>query len=564
MAGPWEKYGAGAAPSAAPAPWEKYGKPAGAPPAPTEDQPSTLLDMAKSGLSGVRQGIESGIGGFGDVGKYQDSIAQWAAQKLGASPETAAKVGSFAGKLTPFPMALSTADIKGGTDQVIGKPYEPKTTAGEYARTVGEFAPAALIPSGQASLPQRLVMQALLPGLGSEAAGQMTKGSAAEPFARIAGALAGGVLPSVARRAISPFPNSPEREALAQTLGNEGVDLTAGQRTGSNMLRYAESELGGGAASNMMDRQGEQFTHAALSRAGIDANRATPEVIDGAFNRIGQQFDDLAARNRLIPDQQMIGDLRGAINEYGNLVPESARAPIVENLTNDIVSTIRTNGQIPGDSYQSLTSRIARAARATKDPELGAALRGIRETLDDAMERSIQATNPADAGAWQDARNQYRNLLTIEKAATGAGENAAAGLISPSALRNATVNQSRRAYARGEGDFADLARAGEGVMKSLPQSGTAPRAAVRGAFSTMGGIAGAAGGGGVPGGVLGALAGAALPPLAGRAILSGPGRAYLGNQAAAGLPTTDPRTAAIIAALFNRPDANRLLAPPSN
>ena len=38
-----------------------------------------------------------------------------------------------------------------------------------------------------------------------------------------------------------------------------------------------------------------------------------------------------------------------------------------------------------------------------------------------------------------------------------------------------TVTQNRRAYARGQGDFADLARAGEGVMKPLPNSGTAPR-----------------------------------------------------------------------------------------
>ena len=521
-------------------------------------KPSTASDVIQSIPSGFRSGAESLAGGMGDAGAIGDRIAQWAAGKLGASPETAQTIGSVVGHISPMPFAPTTEGIQALTNSVVGQPYEAKTTPGEYAHTAASFLPAALIPNGQAGIFQRVIEQALLPGLASEAGGQLTKGTKYEPYARIAGAVGGGLVPSVVKRAISPITNSPEREALAQTLMNEGVDLTAGQRTGGNMMRYAESELGGGTAARMMDTQGEQFTAAALRRAGVDANRATPEVIDGAFNRIGQQFDNLAAHNTLLPDQQMISDLRGTIREYGQMVPESARAPIVENLTNDIVDTIRANGRIPGDSYQSLTSRIARAARGTKDPELGAALRGIRETLDDAMERSIQATNPADAGAWQQARNQYRNMLVIEKAATGAGENAAAGIISPSALRNATVNQGRRAYARGQGDFADLARAGEGIMKPLPQSGTAPRAAVRGAFSTMGGIAGAASGAGIPGGVAGALAGAAIPPIVGRAILSGPGRAYLGNQAASGLAASDPRIAAIVATLLNRP---KLTAP---
>jgi len=525
---------------------------------------STLSDVAQSGLSGIRQGVEGIVGMAGDVGPAQGKIAGWVADKFGASPETSKKVSDVARWLTPFPTSPTSDRVREDTHNFAGDYYKTKTTPGEYSRTVGQFLPAAAIPSGGASLPQRLITQALLPGVGSEAGGQLAQKfmPSAEPYARIAGALAGGLAPSVARRAITPFPASPERTALATALEGEGVDLTAGQRTGSNALRYAEGELGGGAAANMMDRQGEQFTSAILRRAGIDAPRATPEVIDGAFHRIGQQFDDLASRNTLMPDQQMIGDLRTTIGEYGNLVPESARAPIVENITNDIVDTVRRNGQIPGDAYQSLTSRLAKAARTTKDPELGAALRGIRESLDDAMERSIQTANPGDAGAWQDARNQYRNLLTIEKAATGAGENAAAGLISPSALRNATVQQGRRAYARGQGDFAELARAGEGVMKPLPNSGTAGRTAARAMGASVPSAIGAALGGsagGLPGGIIGAAAGAAVPFAMGRALLSGPGRAYLGNQMAAGLPASDPRMAAIIAALMNRPQ----IAPPS-
>lgn len=523
------------------------------------EKPGYAEDSGRSLLSGIRQGVEGALGAFGDAAITQGKAAGWIAEKLGVSPETAQSVSSVARRVFPVPFAPSTAELRTVTDMGIGEAYQPQTVPGEYARTIGQFLPGAVMGSG--SIPQRLFGQVLLPALGSETAGQLTKGSAAEPYARIAGGVAGAMVPSLASRLISPLPTSPERQKLVKALQDEGVDLTAGQATGRNALRYAESELGGGAAERFVEKQGEQFTSAALRRAGIDAKRATPDVIDDAFTRIGQQFDDLAARNRIVTDPQLVQDLRSTLNEYGSLVPESARAPIVRDITADIADAALKRGGISGDVYQSVTSRLARAARGTKDPELGTALRSIREALDDAMERSIAANNPADAGAWQEARNQYRNMLVIEKAATGAGENAAAGIISPSSLRSATVNQGRRAYARGQGDFAELARAGEGVMKPLPQSGTAPRLAARNLGTGIGTILGASGGasvGGPAGALAGAAAGSMAPYAAGRALLSGPVRSYLSNQSASGFTTGNPVRDSIIAALLANAGQNRL------
>jgi hypothetical protein len=123
------------------------------------------------------------------------------------------------------------------------------------------------------------------------------------------------------------------------------------------------------------------------------------------------------------------------------------------------------------------------------------------------MERSIATHNPADAGAWREARNEYRNLLVLEKASTAAGSNAAEGIISPSSLRNATINtQGRRNYARGNGDFADLARAGEAIMKPLPNSGTAPRQYMQHLITALG-----SGAGGMVASIPGMVAGAAAP-----------------------------------------------------
>ena len=534
------------------------------------NQPSTAADVVKSGASGLARGAADVVGLPGTIGDALDAGGQWALRKgyelatgNAPSPQGGAVERFFAGptqemqdkfRFNGGKSLVSSDTVRGALSDVTGgaTDYQPQTTAGEYARTAGEFLPSAAAFGGMS--PSNLARFGLLPAVTSEAAGQATKGTKAEPYARLAGALVGPALPSLAKRAISPMPISPERQKLVDLLKGEGIDLTAGQKTGSNALRYAESELGGGKYANMMEKQGEQFTSAALKKAGIVADRASPEVIDNAFTRIGKQFDDLAARNTLVPDQQMINDLGTVAREYGSMVPESARAPIVENMLNDVTNAMKSKGYISGEAYQAVTSRLARAARGTRDPELGAALRGIRESLDDAMGRSINATNPGDMGAWQEARTQYRNMLVLEKAATGAGENAAAGLISPSQLRSATVQQGRRAYARGQGDFADLARAGEGIMKPMPQSGTAPRQAARslgtGALSILGGGAGAMHS--PEAAIAGMLIGGGVPAAAGRTLLSKPVRAYLGNQLAKAEPIADKRYAAPLAALIRQ------------
>lgn len=362
------------------------------------------------------------------------------------------------------------------------------------------------------------------------------------------------------RRVVSPVSTSPARQSLVNTLESEGVDVTAGQATGSDALRYAESEIGGAAARDLVERQGEQFTRAALSRAGVNSDRATPEVIDNAFTRIGNQFDSLATRNTLKPDRKLQNDLVDTWRNYMSVTPPNARVPIVADMMTDINNALKNSRSLDGKTYQSLRSRLDRVARGSSDPELANTLRDIRSALDDGMERSIAATNPKDLGGWRNARKEYRNMVVLEQAATGAGENAAAGLISPSALRNATVaKQGRRNYARGSGDFADLARAGEGVMKPMPQSGTAPRTAIRNMGAALpallgAGAGGAAGGG--PGAMAGMVAGAALPSFAGRLMMTPAGQAYLKNQLLSG--SISPQFRSKLAAAVNAIDASFL------
>jgi hypothetical protein len=234
----------------------------------------------------------------------------------------------------------------------------------------------------------------------------------------------------------------------------------------------------------------------------------------------------------------MMSDLTAVVSDYNGVVAPTQRAPIIQNIVDDLNKTFSLNGPngtnaLQGVSYQSLRSSLDRAARATNDPQLAQTLRGLKDALDETMERSIARSNPRDLGAWREARRQDRNMLVIEKAATGAGENAALGLISPSHLRNAAVGQGRRGYARGKGEFSELARAGEALMKPLPNSGAPGRTAVRALGTGIQAVIGS-GVGGTVGGLPGALAGAAasslLPNIAGALLMSKPGQAYLANR----------------------------------
>lgn len=523
------------------------------------DKPSLAEDAAKSTAAGLENAAASTFGALGDVRSLVSKGVDVAGAKFGFNPDT---VKSIASKLPVVGLASAAPTshdiLNAATDPLVPPNYQPQTTLGGYLKTGAEFAPG--IMGGEGGLAARFIRNVALPAIGSETAGQLTKGTAAEPYARVAGALLSPGIESAARRAVTPLPASAERQALAETLRNEGVPLTAGQTTGSKPLQWMESALGdtpgsGGVAARTMENQSEAFTAAALRRAGINANRATPDVIDNAFARIGNDFEGIGQRNNVVGDQALYRQLNNVGREYNNVVSPSNRAPVIENTIRDL-GQMMSNGQaISGQQYNAITSRLARQARnANADPQLREALQGLRTSLDNAMERTLFRTgNTADMQILRNARNEYRNMLVLERAATGAGSGAAEGLISPSQLRNAVVQQNRRAYGRGQGDFADLARAGEALLKPLPQSGTSPRHNVTHMLQTIGAIVGGSSGaaGGPGGAAAGALAGLAAPAVVGRALLSRPVQAYLGNQRLAAPAPNNASTRALFNLLLS-------------
>jgi hypothetical protein len=489
---------------------------------PSAEQPAP--GMFETGARGVAQGLTFGLadesygvtqgvanllrgGGFGEG--YSKGVADFRAREEAGRKEN--------------PITATLGEVAGGVGTGLGAARAGLT-----------------LMRGATSLPQAIGRGAIegagygaLHGAGT-ATGDLSNRLEGAQAGATTGAIVGGAVPVVARgigaafnKAIAPVASDPSRQAAVDILAREGVPVSAGQRTGSKALQYAESFLGdaplaGGQATRFMGDQAEAFTEAAMKRMGA-SGRATPENLSAAKGRIGQVFNDLSARNTLQADQSLVKDLGTALNKYGRALP-SQQKQVVGNYAAEIVDRIKANnGMMPGNEYQTIRSELGRVSRnaSGKDDNFADAARAIRNALDDNMSRSIK---PEDAAAWKTANKQYAAMKTIERAAAAGGENAAAGLVSPAQLRIASMQGGgRSAYAQGQGDFAELARAGNQIMTPLPNSGTAQRNLM------TGGIGGAAIASSLASPVL-AAATVAAPAAAGRALWSNAGQRYLGNQ----------------------------------
>jgi hypothetical protein len=517
MTGPWEQFQA----AAEDGPWSQFAnldKSTPEPPA-KKDEPKGKPgyvpgDITKSAGIGLVQG---GLGLASLPG-----MAEWLGRKglklAGADVSEENKV---------FP----TYDkLKLLAETVGGKFYEPKSTAGQYARTGGEFATGLV--GGAAGLPAR----ALAAGTGavaSETAGQMTEGSAAEPWARMAGGILGSIVPSVGARMVTPAPAPARLPRDIAALDAEKIRVTAGQRSGNKPLQWAESvaedtSFAGPHARDFREAQNADFTRAVLRRVGENSDDwrvAYPR----ARERIGQQFQNFGNEYGVRVDETLFDELYRINDAYADALPRTAHVPAVNKLINDISNA----GQLTGSQYNTWRSKLMDLSEAAPEATTQHAYRDMVEALDGALQRSAP---PAASEAIGEARRQYRHLMLVRDVATKAGQDTARGFLSPAGVRGAsTVGQTNKNYyASGQGDLTDLALAGESVLKPLPQSGTSPREQVSGLMTALGGAAGAAAGMPFGAAVPGALAGALLP-VAGRALAARtvmrPGvQRYLGNQ----------------------------------
>ena len=134
-------------------------------------------DIAKGAAGGLGRGATGLAGALGDVSEYGARGLDWATRKVGGA------LGyDIAPRQAPQEPSYGSAAARRNLESVTGPLYEPQTLPGQYASTIGEFAPVALIPGGGGIAAR--AFNTIVPAITSETAGQITKGTAAEPWAR--------------------------------------------------------------------------------------------------------------------------------------------------------------------------------------------------------------------------------------------------------------------------------------------------------------------------------------------------------------------------------------------
>lgn len=172
--------------------------------------------------------------------------------------------------------------------------YQPQTTAGEYARTIGEFAPVAF--GGGSALAR--AARVATPAIGSETAGQITKGTELEPWARLAGALGTGPAINAAARPVRrAFANRGEQGAYGRVAESlpDGLDEFANQvATGASRGNVTTNRRTLDILGEEMQRANGnvQTAQAAAIARIVQETGVTPQTAAGQIRRLTQVHRD--------------------------------------------------------------------------------------------------------------------------------------------------------------------------------------------------------------------------------------------------------------------------------
>lgn len=477
-------------------------------------------------------------------------------------PETGIRVDPRAA-FNKFGRAIS-APVQSALEKVGGMDFggQYETPGDKIARRAGAGGADALgiaLPAGQVARTTQALSRTLAPGLTNrvatsvaaqpavQAASGATAGAAAEATDNELVGLGVGLLtPSAvgaAQRLVTPSPfagaTRPGRKDLIELAARERIPITPADETGSRGMKVFEQTVGvmpwaGKRMSGVIEDKLKAFNRAVLSRAGIDADYATPDVLKEAGERLGREFDALELQTSAMPDMQFVDDVTSVFSNYQPYMNSQVRAPF-KALYDDIQNLVRPGGnvsdEITGSEYQKIASTIRRMERGGGgDPNYQEAISGLRQALDDLAYRS--SPDGALKAAWQDLRKRNAIYNVILKTMANTTEGAAQGMVSPTSLANA-LKSSRgvKAFATADDEMMELQRLGRVFARpNMADPTTAERLLTQ--RLVTGGATGSAGAATAAGVIepTTALTALGLPRAATEAYLSPLGGKYLTNN----------------------------------
>lgn len=285
-----------------------------------EQTDSTAMDVAKSAGVGAAKGA---IGLAGMVGDAAHTLGDLRDRYI-SNPISHALGLKEVNLDAPDPaQAIGSDNIQKQVEKVTGAFRAPQTTAGKYAESVGAMLPAVV--GGPETLASRLMTRVVVPGLASEAAGQATEGTAAEPWARVGAGMLGGAAAARVAAARSAQP-------LQAMQGIDAVKADTNRLYNDPALQALR--VHGGAVS----QTGDNIAQALQSKGWFADDHA------GVYNDIKrlQNVDPSVSFQELEAIRKSLGNKAGEIKDFRPT--ESAKAAATaKRMLDDFVNVDMTN-----------------------------------------------------------------------------------------------------------------------------------------------------------------------------------------------------------------------------
>lgn len=442
-------------------------------PSPSAAAPSTGEDVLKSGAAGLARGAIGVATLPGTIADLANSGLDWAKSKAYETVTGDKPTSGFFAPMDRSNMLLAGRNPLGGdvvgeaatkaTDGAID--YKGKTVAGQYAGTVGEFVPGAVVAPG--NLLANVVKYGVLPAVSSETAGQVTKGTDAEPYARVAAAVTSPFVAEGALRAASGLGNklasvTPSGAAAAnlkESLAASGstVDDIATQMAANNRLTAMDVD------PNIQQMAMNLANQGGTPRAIL--NSAVENRLSGAKGAVDDAFDAAIGG---VPDVKVYLDglksttATNAKKAFGDALTGAKPvdvSPVLESIDNAISpginGVVSKASDIPqGPVEQALArvrAKLANGNEVLTDAERLHTIQSSLRTEADTLAKSASGQDKLVAAALRKVRGKI--VDQIDDATGGKFKPAQRQFADDSAIQDA-FDKGREVFKNGTGDAA--------------------------------------------------------------------------------------------------------------
>lgn len=269
------------------------------------------------------------------------------------------------------------------------------------------------------------------------------------------------------------------QKAILDRGKSMGFRTTPGQETGSRSLQQMEARLESnpftsGAFNTIKSNNQSVLNRAAAQAIGVDAAELSNPVLAQAQRQISAVYTKVASPNAQKLDQMYV---MNGIDLIDSAAEGLTTQPFKTNIFVKQLQELANKGEATGNQLTTLSSKIGKRAKnemttVNGDRELGQALFQIKEIVDDQLAAGLSA---ADQAAFQAARTNYRNLMTLRS--NPGVVNPSSGNVSGLNLASALTRKDPRGFMEGSNTtpMYEAARFAQAFRPIVGDSGTATR-----------------------------------------------------------------------------------------